>query len=143
MGPKPILDLGPRASAAGIVMGFGPGGQDLGPVVADPAEVVPRKHGKTPVRPAEEIGMIAGFGQDLDQSPGMTEGIEIGRRLDVHAEGFPEITFADENLADERFARGMLQSGWTNQPPSTAQRLRRTRVRMRRKRAGSYSSINS
>ena len=63
------------------------------------------------IRPAEEIGMIAGFGQDLDQSPGMTEGIEIGRRLDVHAEGFPEITFADENLADERFARGHVAVG--------------------------------
>ncbi len=92
-------------------MGFGPGGQNLGTVISRPDEIVGRQGGKIFVRAAEQIGMITGFSQDLDQPASMPERIEIGGRFDLHSEFRSKKPFPLQDLTDERFAAGHIAVG--------------------------------
>mgnify|MGYP000084736447 CR=1 FL=1 len=60
---------------------------------------------------------MATFGENLDQAPGMAKRIDIhcGARLDPEMLAKPRL--ADQNLADQRFARGQIAVRL--QPPAT------------------------
>jgi hypothetical protein len=116
-GSHPVFDLSPRLPPLRVVMGLGPSGQDLGAVIANPDEFIVRQGQKVRVRAAEEVGLIAALGQDLDESSGVSKRVEVGGGLDVDPEFFPEISFSEKDLPDQGLSAGHVAVR-LEEPPS-------------------------
>ena len=77
VGGDPVQDFLLRPAAGRVVMGGDQRSHDLGTVETDPDEVLGGERTIAAAGPAEYVGIMARFGQDLDQSPAMSEGVEV------------------------------------------------------------------
>ena len=119
-------------------------GRDPGAVDAFPGkEIVGEEIRFVPVELDGEETVDPGAAQELRHPAGETEDIRQPGDGVAAAEGGFEVALPVEEVADEGFAAGELQSDSSHMPPIGSQRPSATRSLIRAKRAGSSCSIQA
>ena len=92
-------------------------GHDFGAIVSYPDKIICRQIQSLCIRPAEQVGGVSGFFQNLYQPPAVAERVQIDSCLRFHSKFIPKIPLPYQDLANKRFPAGQVAVGLKKPSP--------------------------